>query len=220
MISTVRRVARRADATDRLEAFSDGVFAVAITLLVLDLSVRSPPGQLAHRLLLEWPHYATYVVSFLTVGIIWTNHHRQFELIERADHPLRMLNLLLLMFVTLIPFPTSLLASYLQPPADEEVAAITYSCSLLTMGLAFFATYYWASRAGLFADWVDASDVRYYRWRNIRGLGVYVAAIAVAFVSAPISLALCGLNAVYFALPGRPPGSGGAASRPDRLRSD
>lgn len=220
MIATVRRVARRADETGRLEAFSDGVFAVAITLLVLDLAVHSHRGRLAHALLAEWPHYATYVVSFLTVGIIWTNHHRQFEQIERADHPLRMLNLLLLMFVTLIPFPTGLLASYLQTPADEEVAAITYSCSLLAMGLAFFATLYWASRAGLFADWVDAGVVRYYRWRNIRGLGVYVAAIAVAFVSAPISLALCGLNAVYFALPGRPPGSGGAASRPDRLRSD
>jgi len=213
-------VARPAEATDRLEAFSDGVFAVAITLLVLDLSVRSSPGHLAHALLAEWPHYATYVVSFLTVGIIWTNHHRQFERIERADHPLRMLNLLLLLFVTLIPFPTGLLASHFQTPSDEEVAAIAYSCSLLAMGLAFFATYYWASRAGLFAAWVDAGDVRYYRWRNIRGLGVYVAAIAVAFVSAPVSLALCGLDAVYFALPGRPPPSGGAAARPNRLRGD
>ena len=215
----MRRVARRAEATDRLEAFSDGVFAVAITLLVLDLKVRSPAGGLAHALLGEWPHYATYVVSFLTIGIIWTNHHRQFERIERADHTLRMLNLLLLLFVTLIPFPTSLLASHLQAPSDEEVAAIAYACSLLAMGLAFFATYFWASRAGLFADWVDAGEVRYYRWRNIRGLGVYVAAIAFAFVSAPISLALCGLDAVYFALPGRPSPSGGGA-RPDRLRSD
>ncbi len=220
MTASVRRVARRPEATDRLEAFSDGVFAVAITLLVLDLSVRGTPGHLAHDLLAEWPHYATYVVSFLTVGIIWTNHHRQFERIERADHTLRMLNLLLLMFVTLIPFPTGLLARNLQSPSDEEVAAIAYACSLLAMGLAFYATYYWSARAGLFADWVDPGDVRYYRWRNIRGLGVYVAAIGVAFVSAPISLVLCGVNGVYFALPGRPPGSRGAGSPPQRLRGD
>lgn len=190
--------------TDRLEAFSDGVFAVAITLLVLDLSVHAKTGQLGRGLLDEWPHYATYVVSFLTIGIIWANHHRQFEHIVRIDRALMLLNLILLLFVTLIPFPTGLLAEYLRRPADEKVAAITYSASLLAMGVAFFATYAYASHADLFGDWVGESDVRYSRLRNVRGLVVYVVAIAVAFFSAPICLVLCGLNAVYFALPGKP----------------
>jgi uncharacterized membrane protein len=73
------------NATARLEAFSDGVFAVAITLLVLGLHVQAKQGHLAHALGSEWPHYATYVVSFLTIGIIWMNHHAQFERIVRAD---------------------------------------------------------------------------------------------------------------------------------------
>ena len=208
--ATVARVARRLDSTTgRLEAFSDGVFAVAITLLVLDLSVNRATGHLGRALLEEWPHYATYVVSFLTIGIIWANHHQQFERIDHADRTLILLNLLLLLFVTLIPFPTGLLATYLRTPTDEEVAAIAYSCSLLAMGLAFLATNFWARHADLYAGWVEDHDVRYYRWRNVRGLGIYVAAIAVAFVSAPVSLGLCGLNAVYFALPGNPPKAAG-----------
>ena len=196
---------RAPGSTDRLEAFSDGVFAVAITLLVLNLSVHAPAGRLAHQLLHEWPHYATYVVSFLTIGIIWTNHHRQFEHIARADRTLMLLNLVLLMFVTLIPFPTGLLADYLRTPADEEAAAIAYASSLLAMGIAFFATYTYATYAQLFASRITAADVRHGRRRNARGLAVYVVAIGLAFVSAPACLALCGLNAVYFAFQGRPP---------------
>jgi uncharacterized membrane protein len=193
---------RPTGSTDRLEALSDGVFAVAMTLLVLNLGVQAAPGRLAHALLKEWPHYATYVVSFLTVGIVWINHHRQFERIVRTDRTLMLLNLVLLLFVTLIPFPTGLLARYLSTPTDEEAAAIAYSVSLLAMGVAFFATYAYATRAGLFGEWVGESDQRYSRLRNLRGLGVYVLAIAAAFLSAPVSLALCGLNAVYFAFSG------------------
>ena len=196
-------MSRTPGSTDRLEAFSDGVFAVAITLLVLNLSVHANPGQLGRRLVDEWPHYATYVVSFLTVGIVWVNHHRQFEHIARADRTLMLLNLVLLLFVTLIPFPTGLLAQYLSTPSDEKVAAITYAATLLAMGIAFFATYTYATRARLFGDWIGEADVRQGRRRNLIGLGVYVAAIATAFLSAPVCLALCGLNAVYFALPGR-----------------
>ena len=180
MIATVRRVARRADATDRLETFSDGVFAIVITLLVLELHVPAGRQHLASTLGEEWPRYLGYFVSFAFIGGIWVAHSTISHFIEAVDATLMRLNLVLLLFVSLLPFPTSLLASHLQAPSDEEVAAITYSCSLLAMGLAFFATYFWASRAGLFADWVDAGEVRYYRWRNIRGLGVYVAAIAVA----------------------------------------
>src|SRR5579872_4031553 len=108
-------------ATARLETFSDGVFAVAITLLVLNL--HDPRGGLAHGLAAEWPHYATYAVSFLTIGIIWMNHHTQYERVIRNDRTLMVLNLLLLMFVTVIPFPTGLLADHLQRASDEHVAA-------------------------------------------------------------------------------------------------
>jgi uncharacterized membrane protein len=189
--------------TDRLETFSDGVFAVAITLLVLGLAVHPVPGRLGHALLHYWPHYATYVVSFLTIGIIWMNHHAQFDRIEHADRTLTVLNLVLLMFVTLIPFPTGLLATYLHAGTDEHVAAAVYAGTLLAMSIAFFSTYLWAARRKLFAPWVGEQHVGYLVRRNGAGLLVYAAAIAVAFASASISLALCGLVALYYLHPGR-----------------
>jgi uncharacterized membrane protein len=189
--------------TARIEAFSDGVFAVAITLLVLDLHVNAASGHLAHGLLAEWPHYATYVVSFLTIGIIWMNHHTQWEQIDHADRTLMLLNLVLLMFVTLIPFPTSLLASHLHAASDQHVAAAAYAGSMLAMATAFFATYLWAIRAKLFGEWLSDRHVGYLMRRNSAGLLVYVAAIALAWVNATVSLSLCGLVAVYYALPGR-----------------
>ncbi len=193
--------------TDRLATFSDGVFAVAITLLVLGLAVHPPSGRLGHALLHYWPHYATYVVSFLTIGIIWMNHHAQFDRIERADRTLMVLNLILLMFVTLIPFPTGLLATYLHTGADEHVAAAVYAGTLLAMSIAFFSTYLWAAHRKLFAAWVGEQHVGYLVRRNGAGLGVYAAAIAVAFASASVSLVLCGLVALFYLYPGRSPGT-------------
>jgi uncharacterized membrane protein len=189
--------------TKRLEAFSDGVFAVAITLLVLDLH---DPGRrdLAHGLGTLWPHYATYVVSFLTIGIIWMNHHTAFDRIERADRTLMVLNLLLLMFVTVIPFPTGLLADHLNGGNDEHVAAAVYSGSLLTMGVSFFCLYLWSSRRGLFGNWLRDEHIGYIVRRNLAGLVVYAAAVGIAFASAVASLVLCGLVALYYLHPGRP----------------
>jgi uncharacterized membrane protein len=189
--------------TERLETFSDGVFAVAITLLVLGLAVHPPAGGLGHALLQYWPHYATYVVSFLTIGIIWMNHHAQFDRIDHADRTLTVLNLFLLMFVTLIPFPTGLLATYLHAGTDEHVAAAVYAATLLAMSIAFFSTYLWAAHRRLFAPWVGEQHVGYLVRRNGAGLLVYAAAIAVAFASASVSLALCGLVALYYLHPGR-----------------
>jgi len=189
--------------TDRLETFSDGVFAVAITLLVLGLHVSAAPGRLGHALIQEWPHYATYVVSFLTIGIIWMNHHAQFSRIDHADRTLMVLNLLLLMFVTLIPFTTGLLADHLHAGADEHVAAAVYAGTLLAMSIAFFSTYLWAAHRRLFAAWVGEQHVGYLVRRNGAGLAVYAVAIAVAFASASVSLALCGLVALYYLHPGR-----------------
>jgi uncharacterized membrane protein len=187
--------------TERLQGFSDGVFAVAITLLVLNL--HDPGSPLGRGLIHMWPYYATYVVSFLTIGIIWMNHHVQYERVVRSDRTLMVLNLLLLMAVTVIPFPTGLLATYLQGGTDEKVAAAVYAGTLLVMGLAFFATNLWAAHRRLFAEWVVEQHARYLIWRNGAGLLVYVLAVGIAFVSPSVSLLLCGLVAVYYLLPGR-----------------
>src|SRR5580704_1139247 len=104
--------------TARIEAFSDGVYAIAVTLLVLDVHVpdfaeSTRMGGLASALAHEWPTYLAYVISFLTILIMWINHHRLFHLIRRRDHTLLILNGLLLMGIKLIPFPTALLAKYM-----------------------------------------------------------------------------------------------------------
>jgi uncharacterized membrane protein len=187
--------------TARVEAFSDGIFAVAATLLVLDL--RDPGTPLAKGLANAWPHYATYAVSFLTIGIIWMNHHAQFNRIAHADRTLMVLNLFLLMFVTLIPFPTGLLADHLAKRQDESVAAAVYAGTLLAMSIAFFSTYVWAARKKLFGEWVGEQHVGYLVRRNGVGLLAYVAAIAIAWLNASVSLALCGLVAMYYLYPGR-----------------
>ena len=190
--------------TDRTESFSDGVFAVAITLLVLDLGVGNVRrGELAAALGRQWPHYAAFVVSFLTIGIIWSNHHAMFERIVRVDRPLVLLNLVLLMVVTLIPFPTHLLAGYLRAGSDEHVAAAVYSGCFLLMSIAFIATNAWSAHRGLLGEWFPHAHTRRQLMRGSVGLYVYAAAIGLAFVSAVVSLALCALAAVYYALPTR-----------------
>lgn len=190
----------------RLEAFSDGVFAIAATLLVLDLHVRGSSGHLARALAEEWPHYATFVVSFLTIGIIWVNHHGQFHRIASVDRPLLFLNLLLLMFVVLIPFPTELLGEYLHGGSDQHVAAAVYAGTLLAMGLGFAASWrYVAAHPELLTRAISEHELSALVRRNAVGQGIYVIAVGLAFVSAPVCLALCGLAALYYTLPGRLP---------------
>src|ERR1700674_2880297 len=123
----------------RVEAFSDGVFAVAITLLVLQFAVPdAQSGKLLTELLKQWPLLVTYVASFLTVGVIWVNHHTIFSGIKQADRTLQFINLVLLLFVVLVPYPTQLLAHYLQQPGTNgSVAAAFYGVVMTGMGISF-----------------------------------------------------------------------------------
>jgi TMEM175 potassium channel family protein len=191
--------------TARLEAFSDGIFAIAATLLVLDLRVRDDVlrGDLGHALGQLWPNYAAYVVSFATIGIIWMNHHAQMDRIGRADRGLLTLNLVLLLFVSVIPFPTSLLARFLRAGSDQHVAAAVYSATLLAMGVSFYAMFTYARRTGLIVDEISPATARFLAIRNLAGLAPYAIAVGVAFVSAPASLALCGAVALYYLVPER-----------------
>jgi uncharacterized membrane protein len=117
--------------THRLEAFSDGVFAIAITLLVLEIAV--PPGSgddLLGAVVKQWPSYLTYVVSFSTIGAIWLGHSVVTEYLHRADAGLVRLNLLLLLVVSFMPFPTRLLGEYIGERRPERVAATVYGVTL------------------------------------------------------------------------------------------
>jgi uncharacterized membrane protein len=126
-----------------------------------------------------------------------------FERIARVDRPLVYLNLLLLMTVTAIPFPTKLLATYLRSGPDQHVAAAVYAGLFLLVSVAFAATNTWSARVGLVSERLPPEQVRRQVYRGYLGLGVYASAIGLAFASAVVSLVLCALVAIYYSLPER-----------------
>ena len=188
----------------RLEAFSDGVIAIAITLLVLDIKVpEAGGGPLGHALADQWPSYAAYVVSFLTVGIIWINHHATIARLAQVDHGVLMLNLLLLLVIGVLPFTTSLMATYLREDRGQHLAAAVYGGSLLLMGCAFFALqrYTVGTRRDLVGGRISAEVRRRILVRNGAGVVPYAVATAVAPLSAYATLAICAAVALYYAVP-------------------
>ncbi len=191
--------------TGRLEAFSDGVIAVAITLLVLNLQVPAEPQHhsLATYLGHTWPQFAAYVVSFITIGIVWINHHSMLTRLARGDHTILVLNLFLLMTIVLLPFATNVVASYVQAGRDEHLAAAVYSGSLLLMALAF-SLLNWSiliRRPHLLGPPLEEAERRRVLRRALTGVIPYVIALAVTPVSTDVSLAICGVVAAFYALP-------------------
>ncbi len=191
--------------TNRMESFSDGVIAVAITLLVLgiDVPVPSPNHTLAHELLRQWPAYAAYVVSFMTIGIIWINHHVMLSRLMTADHAILILNLLLLMSIGVLPFATELMATYLRHSDGQELAAAVYSGALLIMSLTFSTLnrHLLLRKSHMLSTTLPLERRRQILSRALRGLIPYVVATAVAFVTPYATLAICAAVAVYYALP-------------------
>ena len=199
----------------RTEAFSDGVFAIAITLLVLDLVVPSHKEAaaegLGHALAHEWPAYFAYLVSFLIIGIIWVNHHTIFDKVRLVDRPVLFANLLLLLVVSLIPFPTRLLADYLTAGDDSHVAAAVYSATMLAMGLAYAALWWLLTRdARLLHEGVDRQRGRTALRRFGLGNVFYLGTIGLSFVNATVTLAVHAALAVYYCFD-QLPGVGGRA---------
>jgi uncharacterized membrane protein len=184
---------------NRLETFSDGVLAIAITLLVIDVRPPEVPQgeQLAHALWMQWPSYVAYLVSFLTIGVIWLNHHRVFDQVVQVDGPLLLLNLHLLLWTALIPFPTAVVAQHLADTGEAaRTASARYSGVLLLMGVAFGALFVWVTHIG---RRLSPKALRAARLRFMIGQAVYAAAVALSWVSARLALALCGAMALYYA---------------------
>lgn len=212
--------------TLRLETFSDGVYAIAITLLVLELKVPRglPAGEsLAQALLLQWPVYVAFLMSFGTIGVTWINHHRIFNMVHRSDNRLLVLNLLLLLTVTIVPFPTFMLAEYLRTP-DASTAAMIYSAHGFNLTIAYNLLWRHATGGGghLLRRGVDRNIVhsmtRHYR---IGTLG-YLVSFGLAFWSVAANVALNATLAIGFAFP--PPlvgkrrrAAASASVRPDRF---
>jgi uncharacterized membrane protein len=189
-------------ATTRLEAFSVGVMAIAITLLVLDLRVPEVRGgSLWSALAKQWPSYSAYAVSALVIGIIWVNHHTVFRPVKVVDRPVLFANLYLLVVVTVIPFTTRLLAAYLLQGYDGKIAAALYGVNMLAMSVGFSVLWLAVTReeASLLHEHVDPVAARAALKRFGLGLVVYSIAIGVAFISAVLALVLHGALAIYYA---------------------
>jgi uncharacterized membrane protein len=190
--------------TNRIEAFSDGVFAVAVTLLIFNIKLPEPTatGQLMGLLLSQWPAYAAYVVSFVTVGIFWANHHYMFHHIARSNHLLGMLNVLFLMCISSLPFSTSLVAAFIRSPGDRRAAVLVYVGTFLVSSLLFTAVWLYASRGRrLLEAHLDERFIEVTTKRYFLGIVSYLVAFGAAFWRTSISLAIVVAIALMFFLP-------------------
>ena len=204
--------------TRRAESFSDGVFAVAITVLVFNL-LAIGHGPLSYRLLLDsWPQYAAYVVSFLTIGIMWLNHHTMLSLVARVDRITLVLNTFLLMGVVAVPFPTALIADHLtaDAPAGGQVAAVVYGLVLVAISMAYSGMWLYLSAH---QQALGATRMRAPRQATVRfsaGLiGYVVATLVAAFWSSGVAVAIYALIAIYYLFEHLPsPGPGDESGDP------
>ena len=189
--------------TERLEAFSDGVFAIAITLLILEVGIPEGGGSLADRLGDAWPDYLAYVTTFITIGIMWANHHAIFRLIAYAGHGIVVANLFLLLVISFLPLPAKILGEQLgHHGADQTAAMIFYNACFVVVAGFFNLVWLLACRAGRF---VPGSKEAVARITSRYRLGVpsYLLATVVAVWSVPLSLAIdAGLALLYIVLPG------------------
>jgi uncharacterized membrane protein len=185
----------------RLEAFSDGVFAVAITLLALNISVAGPGhGALLGQLQAHLPAFLAYLISFFMIGIIWVNHHVLVRSITTVDRTLLFLNLVLLLFVVLIPFATATVADYLSTKNtwDAQVAMAVYGGVFLGMSLGFAGIFEWTLHGQRVAQPLPPERHWTARARFVGGGLVYVVAIVVALFNAVAAFVLIALTAVYY----------------------
>jgi TMEM175 potassium channel family protein len=185
--------------TGRLETFSDGVFAIAATLLVLEFSVTST-RDLGHQLLHLWPSYLAYVTSFVTIGIIWMNHHHTVSLIGRVDRTFLFVNNLLLLTIAFLPFPTKLVADYLRGDG-EKAATLAYAGTFVLMAVLHQVWWQYARRGRrLIAEGVPDSALRAVDQAYAPGVPMYGTVFVVAFFS-PLAAVFLTFAIAAFYLP-------------------
>jgi len=191
--------------TARVEAFSDGVFAIAITLLILEIRVPQPSaGPLGPQLARQWPSYLSFFISFAFIGIMWINHHRLFTHIRRSDNTLLLLNLLLLLGITFVPFPTSVLAAHLGHP-DQQLATLLYNGTYVIIAVFFNVLWRYAAspRRHLLGAEVDTHSIEGITRQYAFGVLAYLLCMALAWISVPASLAANIALACFFAVPAK-----------------
>jgi len=201
--------------TGRIEAFSDGVFAVAITLLVLDIHVPTEQAinsanGLWSALLLAWPNYLAYVISFGIILVMWSAHHAIFGMVRRVDQGLLLLNGLLLMMIVLVPFPTALVSAQIRGTQSSAAVAVAVYGGLSTLVAVFYNVLWWyASRhpALIYRDRMAQYNRGVIR-RYAAGPLCYLAGTLLAFVSIPTSIIIFMVMTIFYALPNTRPSKG------------
>jgi uncharacterized membrane protein len=185
----------------RLESFTDGIFAIAITLLVLTIAQPTNYADLGHQLAQRWPSFAAYAVSFLVIGIMWLNHHTMFSHFEHIDRPLLYFNFLLLMTVVFIPYPTGVFGEALRTGQGETTAAVFYSATMAVNAYAWGAVWLYASSGRrLLNPSFPETNRSATSLAFLAGTVLYTISVGVAFLSAYAALAFQGLLGVYYAL--------------------
>ena len=195
--------------TGRVEAFSDGVFAVALTLLVVSLGVpevgagRAVSARvLLHALAGQWPQFVAFAASFFSVLLLWVSHHQTFAMIRRTSRHLMLANGLLLFLVTLIPFPTAALARYIQTPGGSVVAALYAGVFFLITAAFVLLWHVVLSRPGMLKNSLTDAQKGAIQRRNILGLIPYVLAVGAAFWQPYLTVLICIALSVYWVFAG------------------
>jgi uncharacterized membrane protein len=188
--------------TQRIEAFSDGVFAIAITLLVLDIRPPHASPHLVADLLALWPSYLAYLISFLLIGLIWANHHEMFRHIRHSDRMLMFFNVLLLMDVAFLPFVTAVLSSSLRSDMGLRTAVILYGSTLVVGGLFFNAVWEWARRGHrLLGDSLSPDDAKAIARRFMFGPSAYLAGTVTGIFLPVLGLSIFAALILFYWLP-------------------
>ncbi len=193
---------------NRLEAFSDGVFAIAITLLVLEIAVPAiehihTSGEALHELGGEWEVYLAYFISFMTIGAVWMEHSTLIDALDHLDGVFMRLNLVLLLFCAFLPFPTRMMSEWAHVVAAERVAVVFYGLVLLVMVLMLIVLERHAEREGLFGD--DISDERKeesrVKYQLMPSLVAYIVAAFLGFFVPRLGISIYLLIAIWLAIP-------------------
>ena len=193
--------------TQRIEAFSDGVFAIAITLLIIEIGVPHVTGDesLSEALGDLWPSYGAYVLSFVMIGIYWVNHHSLFRLFVRTDHFFLMLNVFFLMAIAFLPFPTAVLGEYLNDSVERDSAVRLYSLGLLLPAFGWIVVWLYANARGLVDERLAPEYVRFLTVQYLLSNVLYAGALMLSFLDAWVALAIVvGLTLLYLLPPRRP----------------
>jgi len=180
--------------TNRLETFADGVFAIAATLLILEIQL--PGGDVGQGLRELWPSYFAYALSFLSIGIMWVNHHVVLSFIRKADRIFLFINLFLLMAIAFVPFPTAVFADHIEKEGARE-AAVAYGLTFVVIAVFFQFFWQYAYRRLLRPD-ADRREVSGINRSYLPGVPLYVVATLVALVSATAALALFAAIALVY----------------------